>query len=118
MSGDLSDLNNPPTFSLFLCFFYSASLPQNKTKCRPNSKISNVKIQRLFEITLEKQQASEPEKWSLKGEWKEVDISYYKNAFITGKHILKVYNTNKQKKRKIQYQKVKLDKNYIIYFHP
>ena len=98
--------------------FYLASLPQNKTKGRPSSKITNVKIQRLFEIILEKQETSKREKWSLKGEWKEVAISYNKNAFVTGKHILKEYNTYKQNKEKIQYQKVKLDKNYTIYFHP
>ena len=76
-------------FSFFI-FFYLASFPQNKTKGRPSSKISNVKIQRLFEIILEKQQTSKREKWSLKDEWKEVAVSYYKNTFVTGKHILKV----------------------------
>ena len=73
--------------------FYLASLPQNKTEGCPSITITNVKIQRLFEITLEKQQTSKREKWSLKGSWKEVAISYYKNAFVTEKHILKVYNT-------------------------
>ena len=65
-------------------------MPQNKTKGRPSSKITNVKIQRLFEIILEKQQTSKREKWPLKGEWKEIAISSYKNAFLIGKHILKV----------------------------
>ena len=75
-------------------------MPQNKTKGRPSSKITNVKIQRLFEIILEKQQTSKREKWSLKGAWKELAISYYKNAFVTRKHILKVYYTYKQNKEK------------------
>ena len=57
-------------------------------------------MQRLFEIKLEKQQTSKREKWYFKGQWKEVAISYYKNAFVTGKHILKVYNTYKQNKNK------------------
>ena len=35
-----------------------------------------VKIQRLFEIILEKQQKSKREKWSLQGEWKEIAISW------------------------------------------
>ena len=78
--------------------FYLASLPHNKTKGCPSSKITNVKIQRLFEITLEKQQRSKREKWSLKDEWKEIAISYYKNIFVTGKLIRKVYNTYKQNK--------------------
>ena len=79
LSRDLSDLNNSYIFSLsssssssfffFLWFFYLESLPQNKTKGCPSSKITNVKIQRLFEIILEKQQTS---KSSLKDEWKEV----------------------------------------------
>ena len=51
------------------------SLHQSKTKGRPSSKITDVKIQRLFEIILEKQQTNKREKWSLKGEWKEVSIS-------------------------------------------
>ena len=83
--------------------FYLASLPQNKTKGRPSSKITNVNIQRLFEIILEKQQTNKREKWSLKGEWKKVAISYYKNAFVTGKHILKVYNTYKQNEEKFNH---------------
>ena len=90
--------------------FYLASLPQNKTKGRPSSKITNVKIQRLFEIILEKQQTSKREKWSLKGEWKEVAISYYKNVFVTGKHILKVYHTYKQNKEKFSTRKLNLTK--------
>ena len=53
----------------FFVVFYLASLPQSKTKGRPSSKITNVKMQRLFEIILEKQQTS---KSSLKDEWKEV----------------------------------------------
>ena len=110
MSGDLSDLNNSPIFSLFFAVFYLAPLPQNKTKGRPSSKTTNVKIQRLFEIILEKQQTSKREKWSLKGEWKEVAISYYKNAFVTGKHILKVYNTYKQNKEKFNTRKLNLTK--------
>ena len=69
----------------FFVVFYLASLPQSKTKGRPSSKITNVKMQRLFEIILEKQQTSKREKWSFKGEWKEVAISYYKNAFCNCK---------------------------------
>ena len=88
-----------------MVFFYLALLPQNKTKGHPSSKVANVKIQRLFGIILEKHEKSEHEKWSLKGEWKEVAISYYKNAFVTGKHVLKVYNTYKQNKEKFNTRK-------------
>ena len=85
-------------------------MPQNKTKGHPSSKITNVKIQRLFETMLEKQQKSKREKWFLKGEWKEVAISYYKNTFVIGKHILKVYNTYKQNKTKLNTRKLNLTK--------
>ena len=100
LSGDLSDLNNSHIFSLFFVVFYLASLPQNRTKSRLRSKITNVKIRRLSITILEKQQTSKREKWSLKGVWKELAISYYKNAFVTRKHILKVYYTYKQNKEK------------------
>ena len=96
-------------FSFFVVF-YLASLPLNKTKGLPSSKITNVKIPRLFEIILEKQQTRKREKWSFKGEWKEVAISYYKNPFVTGKHILKVYNTYKQNKEKFNTRKLNLTK--------
>ena len=44
------------------------------------------------------------------GERKEVAISYYKNIFVTGKHILKVYNTYKQNKEKFNTRKLNLTK--------
>ena len=96
--------------------FYLALLPQNKTKRRPSSKITNVKIQRLFEIILDKQQTSKREKWSLKDEWKEVAISYYKNAFVTGKYILKVYNTYTQNQEKLNTRKLNLTKTIPFTF--
>ena len=91
---------------------YLASLPRNKTKGFQSSKITNVKIQRLFEIILEKQQTrtSKREKSSLKCEWKEVVISYYKNAFVTGKHILKVYNNTYKQNKKFNTRKLNLTK--------
>ena len=98
--------------------FYLASLPLNKTKGLPSSKITNVKIPRLFEIILEKQQTRKREKWSFKGEWKEVAISYYKNAFVTGKHILKVYNTYKQNKGKFNTRKSNVTKSIPFTSNP
>ena len=44
------------------------------------------------------------------GERKEVAISYYKNIFVTGKHILKVYSTYKQNKEKFNTRKLNLTK--------
>ena len=104
-------------FSFFVVF-YLASLPLNKTKGLPSSKITNVKIPRLFEIILEKQQTRKRGKWSFKGEWKEVAISYYKNAFVTGKHILKVYNTYKQNKGKFNTRKSNVTKSIPFTSNP
>ena len=110
MSGDLSNVNNSHIFSPFLWFFIWHRCLKIKQKVAQSSKIADVKIQRLFEIILEKQQASKREKWSVKSEWKEVAISNYKNAFVTGKHILKVYNTYKQNKEKFNTRTLNLTK--------
>ena len=91
-------------------FLFSIVASKKKTEGRPSSKISNVKIQRLLEIILEKQQTSKREKLSLKNEWTGVAISYYKNVFVTGKYILKVYNTYKQNIEKFNTTKLNLTK--------
>ena len=80
-----------------------ASLPRNKINGCLSSKIINVKIQKLFQIILEKQQTRKREKWSFKGKWTEVAISYYKNTFVTGKYI-------KHDKEKFNIRKINLTK--------
>ena len=65
MSGDLSDVNNSHIFSFFSDFSL-ASFSQNKTNGRPSSKFTNVKIQRLFQVIVEKSKQANVENGLLK----------------------------------------------------
>ena len=82
-------------------------LPRNKTNGHQSSKITNVEIQRVFRIILEKRQAN-LKIGLLKASGRKVAISYYKNTFVFGKLILKIYKTYKQKKGRFNIRKLNL----------